>query len=76
MARLARDASVLFCEANFRGEAAERALATCHLTAGQAALFARAAGARKLVLFHISRKYNGDIGPSLEQARAVFQPVE
>lgn len=76
VARLARDASVFYCEANFRDEDAERAAATCHLTASQAALFARAAGARRLVLFHISRKYAGDYEPSLAQARAIFPETE
>ncbi|MBI3891395.1 MAG: ribonuclease Z [Candidatus Wallbacteria bacterium] len=76
IAELARDATVLFCEANFRDEDVERAKATSHLTASQAARFAAAAGVEKLVLFHISRKYEGDFGPSFEQARAVFGAVE
>lgn len=76
VAALADGADVLYCEANFRDEDTERALETCHLTAGQAARFARAAGVAKLVLFHISRKYSGDFKQSLEQARRVFERTE
>lgn len=76
VAALASGADVLYCEANFRDEDADRAQETCHLTAGQAARFARAAGVGKLVLFHISRKYSGDFKSSLEQARQVFARTE
>ncbi|MBI4868169.1 MAG: hypothetical protein HY816_14580 [Candidatus Wallbacteria bacterium] len=76
VAQLARDASELYCEANFREADAARAAATSHLTAAQAARFAQAAGARKLVLFHVSRKYDGELEPSLAEARTIFPNVE
>lgn len=68
----ARGADLLIHEATFdssmKSEAAER----MHSTVEDAASVAKAAGAKKLVLTHISPRYS-DTAPLLDQARAVFQ---
>ena len=56
---LASGVDILFCEAAFLD--ADRARERNHLTAGQAGALARAAGARKLVIFHVSPKHSDDI---------------
>ncbi|HEX2222651.1 MAG TPA: MBL fold metallo-hydrolase [Thermoanaerobaculia bacterium] len=70
---LARDADLLFIEAAFAGEDAERAAAKYHLTAPQAGLLARQAGARRLVPFHFSPKYNDGGEQLLQEALEAFR---
>jgi len=69
----AQGADRLYIEAAFLSEHAERARATCHLTAGLAGRIARAAGVRQLVPFHFSTRYGG-IGeaPLVAEAEAAF----
>jgi ribonuclease Z len=59
--RLARDADLLFCEGAFSEEDRLRAVDRRHLTALQAGVLARKAQARRLVLFHFSPKYHGNL---------------
>jgi ribonuclease Z len=56
---LARGADVFYCEAPYLGHDAEKARERYHLTARQAGLLARKAGARHLVVFHFSPRYTG-----------------
>jgi ribonuclease Z len=69
---LARGAATLYCEASFLEKDRARALASRHATAREAALFAIEAGARELVLFHPSPRYERDFGVILAEAREVF----
>jgi ribonuclease Z len=69
---LAADADAFYCEAKYLEEDRAKADATRHLTARDAASLAREAGARALVLFHPSPKYQADYGRVLAEARAVF----
>jgi ribonuclease Z len=69
---LARDADLLVHEATFGDDEAARARDTRHATARQAAEVALAAGARRLVLNHISPRYSREAPELLAEAREVF----
>ncbi|TNE53197.1 MAG: ribonuclease Z [Bacteroidetes bacterium] len=71
----AREADLLYHEATFTQRHAERARATRHATAGQAATFAQAAGVGRLLLGHISSRY-ADSEEHEQEARAIFENSE
>jgi ribonuclease Z len=62
---LAEDADLLVCESTFADADAALARDYGHLTAGQAAQIAAAAGARRLVLTHFSQRYDDTAGAQL-----------
>ncbi len=70
----AADADLVIHEATFDDALAEKAEVDGHSTPSQAALQAKRAKAKKLVLTHISARY-ADAGLLLEQARKVFGDV-
>lgn len=71
----ARGADLLVHESTFGDEELERAKETSHSTAREAAHLAHEAGARRLVLTHISSRYDLDVGPLLKQARGEYPEV-
>ena len=69
--RYARNADLLIHDATFGEGLEDEARISGHSTAAQAAAVARAADVRKLVLTHISARYEND-APLLDSARQVF----
>lgn len=72
MVTLARDADLLIHEATFSEEERERARETLHSTARDAALIAKRAGARRLVMTHISARYTREAPELVAEALDVF----
>jgi ribonuclease Z len=74
--KLVAGADVFFCEAPFLEEDLEQAARRYHLTARQAGALARAAGARRLQVFHFSPRYEGRYGEIVAEAQAEFAGPE
>ncbi|MEF8851345.1 MAG: ribonuclease Z [Haloarculaceae archaeon] len=68
----AADADLLVHDATFTSDWAERARATGHATAREAADVASRADAKRLALVHVSTRYAGDASPIEDEAQAAF----
>jgi ribonuclease Z len=72
----AADADLLIHDATFAEDRRDRAAATGHTTARQAAELANRAGAKRLALTHISTRYAGEADRLESEAREVFEGEE
>jgi ribonuclease Z len=72
VAALAHEADLFFCESPFLDEDEDQATKRYHLTTRQAGLLARAAQARKLVVFHFSPRYAGQAERIYREAQVAF----
>ncbi|MEX0811561.1 MAG: ribonuclease Z [Chitinophagales bacterium] len=66
---------ILYHEATFKKDKAERALETYHSTTVQAAEIAKKAGVKKLLIGHYSSRYE-DLTPLQNECREVFENTE
>jgi ribonuclease Z len=71
----ATDADLLVHEATFGEEEKDRAKETQHSTAKEAAQVALAAGAKRLILNHVSARYSISADELVKEAREVFPEV-
>lgn len=71
LAEVFRGVDLLYHEATYLHDLADKAERTYHTTARQAAELAQNAGAGRLLLGHFSSRYR-DLTPFLEEARAIF----
>ena len=69
---LAKDADLFYCEAAFLDRDVSRSRDRYHLTARQAGALARAAGAKRLIVFHHSPRYRQDPAELYAESRAAF----
>jgi ribonuclease Z len=72
LVRAASGADLLVHEATFSDDEQARALETRHSTSREAGRVAQEAGARRLVMTHLSSRHDVDPAPLLAQAREVF----
>ncbi len=75
LVKLAENADILIHEATFSDELRSRAVEDMHSTASEAAMLASQAKVKRLILTHISARYN-DPTVLLEEAKKIFPEVE
>src|SRR3989338_1894968 len=73
--KIAKDSDLLICESTFSSSEEKLALEYKHLTAKQAAEIAKKSKSKKLVLTHISQRYENDIKRIENEAKSIFKNV-
>jgi ribonuclease Z len=71
--RIAKNSDILISEATFSEKEEENAKLTFHLTSKQSAQIAKQANAKKLILMHLSQRFEKDPSILLKEARQVFK---
>jgi len=75
IAKFVKDADLLICDASFSSENAKEAKEHMHLTANQDGQIAKSAKVKKLILTHISQRYDNKLKELLEDAKKNFKNV-
>ena len=73
---IAKNSNLLVCASTYSEKEAEQAKEYLHLTASQAAEIAKKAKVKKLILTHISQRYDNKEKQLLEEARKTFKDTE
>ncbi len=68
-----KDSDLLICESSFDSELKDKAEEHLHLTSAQAAEIAKKSKSKKLILTHISQRYEQNPKKLLTQARKIFK---
>lgn len=68
-----KNSDLLICGASFGSELESKAKEKKHLTSGQAGKIARASNSKKLVLTHISQRYEKNLKKFLGDAKKIFK---
>ena len=71
--KIAKNSDLLICESTYMKEEKDLAERYGHLTAGQAADIAKKSNSKKLVLLHISQRYEYKEKAILQEAKKVFK---
>lgn len=76
--QLAKDSDLLICESTYSSKESDKAKEHLHLTSKDAANIAKKSKSKKLILTHISQRYDTKEQQKtlLEEARAVFKETE
>ncbi len=70
---IAKNSDVLICEASYLSDLKDKAKEFQHLTSKQAAEIAKKSKSKKLILTHISQRYDKDKKKILNEAKKVFK---
>ena len=73
MLKIAKNSDLLICESTYSKLEKDLASEYKHLTAKQAALIAKKSKAKKLILTHISQRYENNEGVILNEAKKIFK---
>lgn len=68
-----KNSDLLICEASFASDLKHKAREYKHLTAGEAAQIAKKSKSKKLVLIHISQRYDKNKKKILNEAKRIFK---
>ncbi len=71
--KLAKDSDLLICESSFSREEEKKAKEYMHLTAEQAATIAKRSKSKKLILTHISGRYQYNTKAIEDEAKKIFK---
>ena len=75
IAPLVKNSDVFICESSFHSELGKKAKEYQHLTAEQTADIAKKAKVKRLILTHISQRYNKNQEKILREAKKIFRNV-
>src|SRR3989344_5142923 len=71
--KLAENSDILICESTFSKDDFEKAEERMHLTSEKAALIAKKSKSKKLILTHLSERYENNMDKILREAKAIFK---